>query len=67
MNENKPNVYVSPFVDWMLKGYIKNWLKQPHGLTWIAEGNLNEDYPFDENDSFSWTVKDMKQLLEDLG
>jgi hypothetical protein len=59
--DSKDNVFVGPFAAPILKGLIENWLNLTH---FVDSGPKNKDYPFDEEDSFSWAVLEMKDILE---
>jgi len=69
MENQKPNVAVSPFASYILKGLVTDWLNQS-AFAFNPDGALtdikNRDLPFDENDSYAWTIKDMKEIEEQL-
>lgn len=61
--ENKPNIFVSPFAAPILKQLIRDWLEKPNGFNGSPK---IKDVPFDENDSWAWAIKDVKEILEEL-
>jgi len=52
----KPNQYISPFLDFVIKGWLQTFLKE------------NENVPFseDSNDSWEWTVEEARRLYKEL-
>lgn len=59
-----PNVFIGPSSDWIVKGLVTKWLNEVDPTN--PKLPLTRDYPFDENDSFSWTVREMLDLEERL-
>lgn len=59
-----PNVFVGPFANGIIKGLVTEWLNKPYDYGYPIK--KNRDYPFDEEDSFSWTVREMLDIEENL-
>lgn len=62
--KHSPNHFIGPFSDWIVKGMVTKWLDDTVYLG--SNSPKNRDYPFDENDSFSWTVREMLDLEKSL-
>lgn len=62
-----PNVFVGPFAGPIVKGMVTKWLNDTVYLGSESPTNpKNRDYPFEEEDSYSWTVREMLDIEENL-
>lgn len=57
--ERKPNQYISPFLDWVIKGWLKNFLQENQDVPWNS-------IDIDANDSWAWTVEEARRLFQKL-
>lgn len=65
--DSRNNVFVGPFANGIVKGLITKWLDETTYLGPESSTNpKNRDYPFEEEDSYSWTVREMLDIEENL-
>jgi hypothetical protein len=59
----KPNAYVGPSAEYIIGGLIEDFLNRTYGF---HDGTTNRDYPFNVDDSYSWTIVELKALLRQI-
>lgn len=59
VQEMPPNYYIYPGLEWVIKGYLKDFLEMHSDVEFNYED-------IDSNDSWSWTVEEARKLFQKL-